>query len=291
MAEPTNNPAPFVPQAAAASQRMADSVFDRLSAGGRPGRPEPTASHGTPAKPGPAPLTLQTVARSPRPLRARDVVATEPKERAPAAAEPPSFPTVVGTWQPPEVARAGLRARDAAEADRPLWSVLPAVQIEPIIAAVESVIGKGAGADEAAAARQRQATPAMPVLLPPTPDGSASGQADSDGVSRATINASLRMLEALRAHASTHATAGDQRISLGDMTLIAFAEKRQQLAAATANSMPDPKEPDRPLGHMPNPKVQSNKNSILHKIRELAEEINKKDDDSERDADTRYGGR
>ena len=35
MAESTNKPTRFEPQAAAASQRMADSVFDRLSAGTR----------------------------------------------------------------------------------------------------------------------------------------------------------------------------------------------------------------------------------------------------------------
>lgn len=278
MAEPTNNPAPFVPQATAASQRMADSVFDRLSAGSRGARPEAT-SH-TNAKDTRTALPLQTVAPTPRGQRVRDMLATEPKERAPAAVEAPTFPTVAASWEPPEVSRAGLRARENAEAERPLWSVLPAVQVEPILAAVESAMAKEA------------APPPMPVVLPPV----AARRSDDTGagepaISRATIDASLRMLDALRAHASMHATAGDQRISLGDMTLIAFAEKKQQMAAALANEAPDPKEPDRPIGHLQHPKVNTNKNMLLHKIKEVAEEIFKKEQENEEMADVRWGNK
>lgn len=291
MAESTNKPAGFVPQAAAASQRMADSVFDRLSAGSRSPRPAPADGSGPADGTGRGSLTLQTALGSGRALRARDVIATAPKERAPAAAETPVFPTAVAGWDPPEVMRGGLKARDA-EGDRPLWSVLPAVQVEPIIAAVESVIGKGA-ANEDSSDRHRAGAAQLPVVLPPGSAGAGTGRGD-DGephITRATIDASLRMLEALRAHASMHATAGDQRISLGDMTLIAFAEKKQQLAAAVANATPEPKEPDRPPGHLPNPKVFSNKNSILLKVHEIAKEIMKKDADRENAADIRYGGK
>lgn len=280
MAEPTNNAAPFVPQAAAASQRMADSVFDRLSAGGRAARPDATPAAPTPRA---STLPLQTAAPASRTQRVRDLLATEPKERAPAAAEPPSFPTVATTWEPPEVARAGLSARDHADADRPLWSVLPAVQVEPILAAIERTIEKSA-----------PTPPGMPVVVPPRHAGrdpeDAAGSSEPT-LSRATIDASLRMLDALRAHAASHATAGDQRISLGDMTLIAFAEKKQQLAAALANEVPDPKEPDRPVGHLQHPKVSTNKNMLLTKIKEVAEEIFKKEQENEQMADTRWGNK
>lgn len=292
MAESTNKPAGFVPQAAAASQRMADSVFDRLSGGARPARATAADSSGSSETSGRGALTLQTALGSGRPLRARDVIATAPKERAPAAAVTPVFPTAAASWDPPEVARCGLRAREAAEADRPLWAVLPAVQVEPIVAAVESVISR---ASDDPASRAKAGPPAMPVLRPAGGgDSAATVAGDDDGpprISRATIDASLRMLDALRAHASMHATAGDSRISLGDMTLIAFAEKKQQMAAAVANATPEPKEPDRPPGHLPNPKVFTNKNSILLKIREIASDIMKKDSDRESAADTRYGGK
>lgn len=280
MAEPTNNAAPFVPQAAAASQRMADSVFERLGAGGRPAHP--AASDRLPQKDArSASLPLQTAA--PRTQRVRDLLATEPKERMPAAADPPTFPTAVTTWEPPEVSRAGLRAQEHAEAERPLWSVLPTVQVEPILAAVETAIAQSA-----------PATPAMPVVLPPARERHSpetATETSSPSVSRATIDASLRMLDALRAHAATHATAGDQRISLGDMTLIAFAEKKQQLAAALANEAPDPKEPDRPFGHLQHPKVSTNKNMLLGKIKEVAEEIFKKEEEQEQMSDVRWGNK
>jgi hypothetical protein len=282
MAEPTNNAAPFVPQATAASQRMADSVFERLSAGGRGARAE-TAAGTAPKATGPTALPLQTVAPAQRTQRVRDLLATEPKERAPAAADPPSFPTVAASWEPPEVSRAGLRARDTAEAERPLWSVLPAVQVEPILSAVEQAMEKGA-----------LNPPEMPVVVPPS---STVRQAESPAgsaeptLSRATIDASLRMLDALRAHASMHATAGDQRISLGDMTLIAFAEKKQQLAAALANEVPEPKDPDRPIGHLQHPKVNTNKNMLLQKVKEVAEEIFKKEEENEQMADVRWGNK
>lgn len=279
MAEPTNNAAPFVPQATAASQRMADSVFDRLNAGGRAGRADAAPPAAT-AQSRPTELPLQTAAPRSRPQKARDLLATEPKERAPAAAEAPSFPTVATSWEPPEVARAGLRAREAAEAERPLWSVLPAVQVEPILTAVETALRTGPTA------------PAMPQVLPPASSNSDTGDhGDSSGLSRSTIDASLRMLDALRAHAAMHATAGDQRISLGDMTLIAFAEKKQQMAAALANDVPEPKEPDRPVGNLQHPKVNTNKNMLLQKIKEVAEEIFKKEEENERLADIRHGSK
>lgn len=296
MAEPTNNASPFVPQAAAASQRMADSVFDRLSGGGRTRLPERSAPVQTPEKRTSPSLQLQTEAPRSRPLRAVDVIATQPKERAPASAAPPTFPTVTGSWEPPEVARAGLRARDAGEGSGPLWGVLSPVQVEPVLAAVESVLA------QAAPPRPQpvETAASMPVVSPI--DSSTGSSAPSSQpmererpvspatVSKADIDASLRMMDALRAHASMHAVAGDNRISLGDMTLIAFAEKKQQLAAAMANSMPEPKEPDRPLGDIPNPKVFSNQNSLLHKIREIAQEMIKKDDEAEKYSDSRYGG-
>lgn len=280
MAEPTNNAAPFMPQATAASQRMADSVFDRLNAGGRAGRADAAPPAAT-AKSRTSELPLQTAAPRSRPQKARDLLATEPKERAPAAAEAPSFPTVATSWEPPEVARAGLRARETAEAERPLWSVLPAVQVEPILTAVETALRTGPTA------------PAMPQVLPPASSGGGDtgDHGDSSGLSRSTIDASLRMLDALRAHATMHATAGDQRISLGDMTLIAFAEKKQQMAAALANDVPEPKEPDRPVGNLQHPKVNTNKNMLLQKIKEVAEEIFKKEEENERLADIRHGSK
>ena len=219
MAESTNKPTRFEPQTAAASQRMADSVFDRLSAGnaarglsanrsvGRTGR-----SRGDDAADG---------ARLNRPLRARDVIATA--QRACQPQPRPRFPTVVAGWGTTEVMQGGLRAREAAEAGV-RCGPCAAAQLEPIVAAVESVISRGSTFEDAE--RPQKGAPMMPVLRPPAARRRA-GTLNEDGsprITRSTIDASLRMLDALRATLRC-ATAGDQRISLGDMTRLPLPKR------------------------------------------------------------------
>ena len=49
---------------------------------------------------------------------------------------------------------------------------------------------------------------------------------------------STKLLEAVRAHASAQATASDDRITLGDLTLIAMAASQDQVAAASSANAP-----------------------------------------------------
>lgn len=61
----------------------------------------------------------------------------------------------------------------------------------------------------------------------------AAERRDGQGFSKAAQDASLKMLEALHAHASAQALAGGgNRINLGDMATIAFADQNKQFAAS-----------------------------------------------------------
>jgi len=74
------------------------------------------------------------------------------------------------------------------------------------------------------------------------------------------------------------------------MTTIAFADSRGQLAAATSNeSSPQPKEPDKSLGNIPNPKIFSDQHSILRKIQEVANMIKKEQYKQQEHAENRFG--
>src|SRR5262249_42896705 len=76
--------------------------------------------------------------------------------------------------------------------------------------------------------------------------------------------------DALRAHAAAHATGSDDRVTLGDMTLIAFADSRQQLAAASAFNTPIPPDIERVVGHLPHPKIPHTNDTVKRKIEAMA---------------------
>lgn len=230
--------APYVPSAAAASERMADSVMSRTT-----------------------PMTM------------------------------------LDGFQPSEVVQAGLRTRETPEFARPLWGMLPQVKLEPVVSALESALGSSPPQAERPQSKDTSSSgPTLTLVQSPKPDAgreSQSGHLASDApppISRTAMEASVRLLDALRAHASAHAMSGGGRVSLAEMQTISFAESRNQLAAAAMNeSAPEGKEPDTCNPDFPNPKIWSDQNDIRHKVQELAEKLLKEDEKDQDMEDTRFG--
>jgi hypothetical protein len=317
---------PYVPHATAASLRMVGSVMGRLAGvgsderAGGPGRPwqlagrvvagyldeggAPTGDKSERRGPGPRVLAIPPGGPVNRASRMWDDALAAPSQRRRTEERPAAPRTVVEGFEPSDVVRSGLSAAAGAEAGGPLWSLLTPAKLEPVVEALERSLATPQPTES-----RGPVTPTMTLLQGGgTPSAGSSGRAAeessrrSDGrgdgrsggderrpLPRAALDASAKLLEALRAHAAAQAAAGDNRVSLGDMTLIAHADKNQQLAAAQANSVPHPKEADKALGHMPNPKVMSNQYSIMHKIREIANAIMKDDDEDNDTADSRFG--
>ena len=118
-----------------------------------------------------------------------------------------------------------------------------------------------------------------------------SVQADADAApSRAAIDASMKLLEAVRAHAAAHASSSDDRVSLGDMQLIAFADQERKLAAASATNAPANKKIEKALGERRNPKDWDDQKVLKNKIKDIAKICLEEDDEAESRADERYGG-
>ena len=246
----TTSAAAYVPYATAASERMAFGVLGRLlgprgASGGRAyllaDRVVADYLDGWGEVRGPA-------AKEPPPSAEAAVgPSTKPPDREGEGRAPTSQTLPLG-WEPSEVVRAGLRARAAAPFTGPLWSVLPRAQFQPVVAALEGALGTASPA--AAPVLAKAAASGAPALTllggggSRTPGARAAGRNDGGedpagvsvrGADKAARDASARMLDALRAHAAAQATANGERISLGEMTTIAFAESKNQLAAATAN--------------------------------------------------------
>lgn len=314
MSETAGKSAPYVPHAAAASERMVGSVMNRLGGGrawqlaGRvvdgflneqgsqkSGRPAQRAPERVVAAP---PSFPQPTAK---PEGMWDAALASPSQhRATGSSESRQAPpmTTLQAFEPSDVVRGGLQAREAANSTSPLWSVLPPAKLEPLVSALERAVAKP---------QERELPRAPGMTLLQGGGGDASGASSSPtgrqqlyqqngqsgderrGISKAAFDASAKLLDALRAHASAHAAAGDSRVTLGQMTLIAHADKNKQLAASMGESVPQPKEPDKALGDIPNPKVFSNQHSILLKIREIANKLIKEDNDDKNNGDTRFG--
>lgn len=246
----TTSAAAYVPYATAASERMAVGVLGRLLG--------PRGANG-----GRAFLLADRVVADYLDGwgEVRGTAANEPPPSAEASVGPlikqpdregegrkPASQTLPVGWEPSEVVQAGLRARAAAPFTGPLWSVLPRAQFEPVVAALAGGLGTASPAAEPVLAKA--AASGAPALTLLGGGGSRTtgahaarrhdGGEEMPGVSargaeKAARDASARMLDALRAHAAAQATANGERISLGEMTTIAFAESKNQLAAATAN--------------------------------------------------------
>lgn len=323
MSETASKGPPYVPHAAAASERMFGSVMGRLGGGGgsrswqlagrvvdgflneqgaskteaKPGKPSQRAGERVLALP---PRLPQPAAKSERMWDA--ALAPPSQAAAPERHKAPPM-TTLQQFEPSDVVRAGLQAREAANSTSPLWSVLPPVKLEPLVAVLEKAVAQPQAAERPqerelprapgmtllqGGGSTSSASPAAAVSAPAT-TGRRQLEEARNPISKAAFDASARLLDALRTHASAHAATGDSRVSLGDMTLIAHAEKKNQLAASMAQSVPTPKAPDAALGDMPNPKVFSNQHSIILKLQEIANKLMKEDEDDQKNAEIRFG--
>lgn len=257
----------YVPQAAAASERMLGSVLSRLA-----GRPAPTrtAALERPQRPERTTPAQRTLPQSTTPRSDEGEAAARSEEKPAAQAarrvEPSELLPVTASWTPPG-ARGGLAAESSAEEGRPLWSALPKLDLSPVVAAVEAQLSERAAAEH----RERPELTVVSGGPAPAPEASPGSLRTAQ---RAAEEASARLLDALRAHAAARATASDDRITLGDMTLIAHADSKQQLAAATQNVGHAPAElPLAPMVEASNPKVKPDQHTISQRINRIAELI------------------
>lgn len=87
--------------------------------------------------------------------------------------------------------------------------------------------------------------------------------------------ASARLLEAIRSHASASPTRTDDRVNLGDLTLIALSMGEQRIAASSPDHPKDRLEPNVSSAlRMKNHKhVEDDKNSYRKTVGEHAEQV------------------
>jgi hypothetical protein len=290
--------APYVPPAAAASLRMADAMHERH--GGARGQGGPLAA---------ARRTQKLVDRvfagylgEPAPGAARSASQADGDKGDGASQRTPAPLTVLSSFVPSEVVRAGFKARDAEKESSPLWGILPAAKLEPVVAALESSLGLS---EKPAEPPQRKepavSAPSLTLLqggsdAPARPRAAASvltPEPEQDAerpISRAAMEASSRLLEALRAHASAQATAGSERVSLGDLTTIAFADSKRRMAAHSASeSVPEPKAPESAPADSSNKNILRNHHYTLAMVTKLAKDLVKEMSDKQKTAETRYG--
>ncbi|PSM32219.1 hypothetical protein [Haliangium sp. UPWRP_2] len=179
-------------------------------------------------------------------------------------------PTLLSSgWEPP--AAPAARERETLTVS-PLWSSLRRPTLEPLIAAVESDLGQSPPPAQPPQKEpvERRERPAMALLAGGRPSGPQSAITEEQA-HKAAVEASRRLMEAVRVHAAAHGGA-DDRISLGDMTLIAFADSNKQMAAASAytSNAPEPRPVAKALGQQAHPKLKEDQKDLHNKLRAMA---------------------
>ena len=177
--------------------------------------------------------------------------------------EQPGQPVLGTGWDPP-AAHAASEFSRSAEAGAPLWGSLPRPTLEPLVAAVEADLGR--------AETQRHERPAMEILQggsgrrPERPSAMTEEQAH-----QTALESSKRLMDAVRAHAMANG-GSDDRISLGDMTLIAFADSNNQMAAASSftSNAPDHQPSNKTVGDLPHPKIEEGLPELHKKLQMMA---------------------
>lgn len=272
MSESERNPsAPdFAPLGTSASLRMLGSVMGRLQ-GGSPSSANRPAKGESPAMP---------VAGS------GDRVVADQKSAAPSRSEQP-LPQLQAVWTPP-VTRMAMQLQEQRESSAPLWSTLPKADLKPVVSAVEADLHTHLESQRA----QRE-RPAMPVLAGQSGDesGGSSRGGTSAAAQRAALDASTRLLDAVRAQAASQAIASDNRISLGDLTLIAFADSNKQMAAAAAHAehTPDTHPLKKAIDNSANKKFMEDRKGFETKLKKVAELALESLEKSKRIAKERFG--
>lgn len=212
-----------------------------------------------------------------------------------ASAVASAGPLLSAAWDAPVLSRAALSTTQTSEAaPGPLWNRLPKLDLAPVIAAVEADLGVRSSSPAAAATpagpgEQARERPRMTLLR----DGDeAASRPQSDGKAyQAAMDASNKLIDALRAHAAAHSSANDDRISLGDLTLIAHADSKQQMAAATSHASNAPKlqQIESPLGQLAHPKVVEDRKALHNKMKACAKLVMEDLEKAQKLAKERFG--
>lgn len=190
-----------------------------------------------------------------------------------SASEPgrPAQPVLASGWEPP-VAHAALELR-RTETPSPLWGALSRPTLEPLIAAVEADLGRPATPATPAREEDRRDRPAMALVQGggDRRQGRPASSITEEQAHQAALAASRQLMEAVKAHAAAHGGA-DDRISLGDMTLIAFADSNKQMAAASSytSNAPEPRPVAKALGQQAHPKLKEDQKDLHNKLRAMA---------------------
>lgn len=189
----------------------------------------------------------------------------------PLDASRPTQNLLAAGWEPP-VAHAALERKESGgPSPAPLWSTMTRPTLEPLIAAVESDLGQRPPAQpQREESIERRERPLMSLLQGGQSRGPGSAITEEQA-HKAAIAASRQLMEAVRAHAAAHGGA-DDRISLGDMTLIAFADSNKQMAAASAytSDAPEPRPVAKALGQQTHPKLKEDQKDLHNKLRAMA---------------------
>lgn len=180
-------------------------------------------------------------------------------------------PVLASGWEP-QLAHAALEQR-RSETPSPLWGVMSRPTLEPLIAAVEADLGRPATAPPPRE-EDRRDRPALELVR-----GGAGARRSRPASSiteeqahQAALAASRQLMEAVKAHAAAHGGGADDRISLGDMTLIAFADSNKQMAAASSytSNAPEPRPVAKALGQQAHPKLKEDQKDLHNKLRAMA---------------------
>lgn len=197
-----------------------------------------------------------------------------------------------GTWLP-AVARTAIRQTENREAVAPLWSNLPKTDLKPVVSAIETDLGDYLSAQRGQ--NNVSGSPEMALLAGQSDAASIRflnrGVGSSSEVQQAAIDASTRMLNAVRAQAAAQAIAGENRISLGDLSLIAFADSKRQMAAATAHveHTPDTHPLKKAIDNSANKKMMEDRKGFETKLKRVAELALESLEKSKRIAKERFG--
>ncbi|MFO0656588.1 MAG: hypothetical protein U0787_16105 [Polyangia bacterium] len=210
------------------------------------------------------------------------------------AAEPQS---VLDAGWTPSVARAGMQVQQRQEAAGPLWSSLPKADLKPVVSAVEADLGTFLAAQRETSGRGRAGSPELALLAGQSDAASirASSRGTTTGsgsdVQQAAVDISTRLLDAVRSHAAAQAVASDSRISLGDLTLIAFADSKRQMAAATSHAehTPDPHPLHKAIDNSAHKKFMEDRKGFDNKLKKVAELAIESLEKSKRIAKERFG--
>jgi hypothetical protein len=140
--------------------------------------------------------------------------------------------------------------------------------LDPLIAVAEAELDRSHAVEERREIERREA---QLTLLRGGGRGRRAQSAITEAQAQKTaMEASRQLLEAMRTHAA-HSGA-DDRVSLGDMTLIAFADSNKQMAAASAYSESSPqfRPIQKGLSHLAHPKVKEGQHDLHNKLKAMA---------------------